>query len=805
MAPIAKSTRAKTSNAKTKKVSTVEIGRSGSNIFKGLVNDEYNPELQGVKAIKLYDKMRKSDGTVRAAMASVQLPIRRAEWHIKPASEDERDLEIKDFIEDALFEQMSITWDDFLRQALLHTTFGVMAFEKVFAVRNIEGQDMIVWEKFAPRLPQTIIRWEQADGTPGIEQLPPTASGMVSIPAEKLLIFVNELEGENYWGVSLLRAAYKHWYIKSNIERIDAIAYERQGLGIPYVKLNSTHTDADITKAETLLQNLRAHEQGYLIEPDDITVEFKDMKANTTRDPARAIEYHDRLIVKSVLAQFLNLGSSTSGGSRALSEDQSGMFLQSVEAIANNIADTINKYAIKELVDLNFDGVTDYPKLDYSGVSRIDIDALSTSYQRLTQSGGIKASEADDRHFRGLMGLPDNDDEEPASEDKPGADGQPSDAATADKATQDLGLQAVANKKKVENSEVAKAIQKKLDTMTVAEEIDFIKASLHTIKDLRTHRKVFASATLFLNARLGEVTRYHFADNNEFKSWRKLSFTEKKVNWQSIQDTMDTLEASLSSQSKEILQSAKNSFLKDLTSALHDNDTSAIKDLTWKFQKEYTGLLNDLLKQSYEFAKNNAAREMGVKAPSNDRQVLKSINIAADNIASQHASAIVADAKTMVTDGLAKGKDTSDILASVNAAINTSIDALTQDTASIVVAGHMNLGRSTVFNANAGDIHALVRSELLDNKTCNFCLSMDGRIIDKKDPLADSGNFHSNCRGIWVEILNDEVDLPEITGVPQSLRDRVGEMTNELVQPPKPMVKKDSPAADYMAKASGGK
>ena len=36
---------------------------------------------------------------------------------------------------------------------------------------------------------------------------------------------------------------------------------------------------------------------------------------------------------------------------------------------------------------------------------------------------------------------------------------------------------------------------------------------------------------------------------------------------------------------------------------------------------------------------------------------------------------------------------------------------------------------------------------------------MDERIVTSDDPLASTDTFHSNCRGIWVAIKNDEAIL----------------------------------------------
>ncbi len=772
---------------------SAELGASGTDIFAGIITEEYNSELSDIAGIKIYDKMRKSDGTVRAAMSVTQLPIRRASWIIKTASEDDKDIEVRDFVDRALFDEMSITWDDFLRQALLMLPFGVMTFEKVFAIRELDKKKYIIWKKFAPRLPKSITLWETKEGKAGIQQL--TSNGhSASIPIEKLLIFVNEIEGENWWGTSLLRASYKHWYIKSNLERIDSVAHERQGLGVPFVKLPDSHTAADITKAKAILKNLRANDQGYLLEPDGLAVEFKDMKANTTRDPHKSIAYHNREIVLSVLAQFLDLGSNGSG-SRALSEDHTNLFLQSLEAIANNIKNVINKYAIKELVDLNFDNVEVYPELDYAGISRTDAEKLSTAYQRFAQSGGIRPIESDDQHIRGLLGLPERtDDDETKTEDK-----------KIDDELEDLEMSDFKLKKKISQEEIDTIISKKLETMDMAEQLDFVHNKIEAIKDIKKYKQLFSMALITLRERMDKLSWRKFQENNDFEGWRKLTFAEKKVNFNGIQNKMNKLENSLNKESRELLTKAKNEYLKKLTPALEKKDAAMIKKLELKFTKEYTSILNKTMKEAYDFAKSNAAREMGVKSPSSNADIIRSINIGADTIASKQSEQIIAEAKTVLVDRMAKGESVSKTVGAIDAAIAKTIEKITRDTSSIVIAGHINLGRRTVFEKNEKNIYALQRSEILDKSTCNFCLSIDERIIKMNDSLGKMGTFHSNCRGIWVEILKDEAEKPKITGVPNNIRDRLGDATNELLQPKNPIVKKSSAAAKAINKGKAGK
>jgi hypothetical protein len=94
----------------------------------------------------------------------------------------------------------------------------------------------------------------------------------------------------------------------------------------------------------------------------------------------------------------------------------------------------------------------------------------------------------------------------------------------------------------------------------------------------------------------------------------------------------------------------------------------------------------------------------------------------------------------------------------------------------------------------------LQRSELLDARTCNYCLSLDGRTIERDDAFGRNTIFHSSCRGIWVSILMDEEEKPSIGGIPQSLRDRFGDAVNDLIQPRTPQNTKSSLARKEVEK-----
>lgn len=753
-----------------------DLGDSGTRMLHGIITDEYLSELQGIQGIRIYDEMRKSDGTVAAAIRACTLPIRRAEFFIKPGGDTDQDKEIATFVERALWDWLEdMTFDDFLRQALLMLPFGVMLFEKVYGIKEFDGKEYVTLKKLAPRLPKSVLQWELPDRTFGVQQI--RQDGILAmIPGSKLLIFVNEREGDNWWGVSLLRAAYKHWYFKNNFYKIDAIAFERQGLGVPTITMPQGYTDSDEKKAVQTLQNLRASENAYLVLPPDYKAEFLNMGANTTRDPNSSIEHHNKQILQSVLAQFLELGVSKAGsGSRALSQDHSDLFLKAEEAIAMTFISEVNRSLIPELVDLNFPPQKQYPILDYSGISKIDVEILGNAYSSLVSAGAITPTDADQQWIRAAIGLPPrtaDEIDEANQEDPTGQDlleqgvvedtGAPADA----NAVADAAAKVDAKKKPTQDQKKTPIVKKKVETTPPAE----------AAEPRRWKRR--------------------FAEGGEFKSWRQLTMAEGKVNFKAIQDAMNKIESDFSVAAKNLLSDAKDSFMANLHDALSRGDTGSASALEIGFITDYQNLIYNAMLEAYNFGKVKASNELGVPHPQTDRETLLQMQMSAKTIAEKTAQDLESKAKIAAVNDIKQAVPALQSAGSIDGTLDEAIAKAVDDTAGVISGQGINNGRNDVFSANEDKIRSLQRSEVLDDKTCDFCLSMDGRVVEAGSKEAGWDTFHGNCRGIWVAIMENELNPPEITGIPDNLSAYYGGQTNSLIQPPKPIVRSDSPAAD---------
>lgn len=394
------------------KSASTELGKSGTLISHGHIsNEEYNRNLTGVSGNRIYEIMRRSDSTVRSALQIVKLPILSVSWDIEAAKNAEGevedfDQEVADKVKRELF-QRKINFIDMVKSALTSLDFGFSVFEKVFEAVEHDGKLSIGYAKISPRKQVSIEKWTTPDDQPGVTQR--TNEGSFGIPREKLAIFTHDKEGDNYEGISLLRYIYKDWDIKDKLVLVNAIALERQGVGVPIVRERTGETAApgDQEAAEDALANLRANEAAYLKIPKTMEVEMMDMKGSTTKEIIPTLNYHDARIMTGVLARFMELGGASGSGSQSLAGDLSSIFMKAEEALANELISTITEDIIKPLCDLNYSNLPNgYPKLTHGAIADDDTVALANSVSQLVTAGAITPDQDLEENLRTRYNLP---------------------------------------------------------------------------------------------------------------------------------------------------------------------------------------------------------------------------------------------------------------------------------------------------------------------------------------------------------------------------------------------------------------
>jgi hypothetical protein len=275
--------------------------------------------------------------------------------------------------------------------------YGHMVMEKVFTRDHPLFPGKTAWQKLAPRHPLDIMQWNY-DGNGGPDSIQMFATGFEGqeppqIPIAKLLIFSTEPEAGDLRGTSVLRSAYKHWYYKENLYKIDAIQKERHGIGVPVIVLPPGYSEADRLTAEDLGRNLRTNDRAHVVLPYNWTLEFAKLQGQPV-DALKSIEHHDAAIRRNILMP------------NEPKDDQQGPFLKSTRYLAETVASIFNLHAIPQLVDLNYTRVK-YPKLRVRRIGEWeDLRTLTFALRNLVGADIIRPDDKLEAAMRKEFDLP---------------------------------------------------------------------------------------------------------------------------------------------------------------------------------------------------------------------------------------------------------------------------------------------------------------------------------------------------------------------------------------------------------------
>ena len=680
------------------------VGRSHSALFDALGNDEYLAALRWPQDLTVYEKMRRSDSQVQAMLLVLELPIRSTKWVVEPYdAKSSRDVEIAEFVEENLFagppKGMTQHWDDFLRLALTMFPFGHSVFEKVFEVKN----GFVHWRKFAQRPQRTIydFLYDDNGGPAGVKHLKVTRNSYeyVEIPIDKLLMFSHRMESGDLRGQSVLRAAYKHWKIKDFCYKILNIGIERNLVGTPVIKPKKKINEDSDTKAREVVEDIRAAEKAGIVLPEGWELDLFEGKRNPI-DIMPYITHHDLMIVRGILAQFINLGSGDVG-SFALSKDQSELFLMCLEASARYICNTINSYAIPQLVDYNW-SVEGYPTLNYEPLGGQSDELLKT----LTDLAD------------GKLIVPDENIEE--------------------------------------------WLRERLDLPEKGEPLAVPTATTLQYHKEHQHPGPCVCGAETLEDRIQGRT---FAEDGKRVWRRDLTAYEKTLNLIEIESFWDSEEAKFLASGKEIGQKQINDLFERVKKALDAGDYDAISKIPVRYRGEFTTFLTGQQLSLINFGKTQAAAELGLdvaKVPT-PADVKKIAGARAGVVADQLAQRIKAAITLTALAQLESGATVKAAMHAARGEAERVLEQQLIAAASIQIGNAINHGRDIA--AGKANVRLAQYSAILDDKTCPLCSYLDGKIIELSNPDYDrfTPQLHQSCRCLWVYIRADETPQPSVT------------------------------------------
>jgi len=396
-----------------------ELGLTGLDVRLGKITDDYNVDMKSFQSrMARFDEMRRSDTAVTTIENLLSLLLRRASWSIEPGIGDTslRGRKIAARLQQNIMDELSHSWDDFLRLSLIGPLKGIALFEMVWE----EKTDGITgWRKFADRKPETINRWyfDKSGGVQGYESVGYSLDDLrkrvtVDVPIEKLLLYTWREEAGNPEGMGLLRQAWKAYNYKSAFEEFAAIRIERQALGIPILELPEME---DIKKSERedaaeKVARLRVNEDAGMVM--DASWNFRYEWPGSADVPFEGmIERQHQYILQTMLAQFVGYSQGGDRGSFGLSADASSMFLHAEVTVADWICSGFDRYAISRWMEYNYPDYYPRPRLVHGPIGMRDVGELGNLIRALFDINVLAPRGMLDMAVReaGMDGLSDED------------------------------------------------------------------------------------------------------------------------------------------------------------------------------------------------------------------------------------------------------------------------------------------------------------------------------------------------------------------------------------------------------------
>lgn len=408
-------------------ISTSMVGVSGILESNGIIIDDYVKELNGINGVRVYEKMGNSS-VLGVCLFLLRMSMLKLEWPIETKlAEDatDEDKETAEFYRDRLIEMikndMDITWDSVISDVCTAFQYGWGWFEVIDKQRN--GKDIAnpkqsskykdgLWgfRRIAFRRQNTLKEWakDKEGYTTGMIQVDPNTGREFTIEKHNSVHIVPIYHADNPEGRSLLRICYDDWYNWSKIRTSEVNGIDRELNGFPHIQIPQQIFDkaakGDTTATTTknnfmsIAKSMKLNQQAGLVTASNPYVDKEGKYTNTKQiqvdllssqgsrsiDTDTVIKRYEKGLARAFLAQFLFMDNA---GSHARTTVEASVFYNSIQSLADSIAEAFTNQLISRAYDFN-GWNEDLPVVMRAGkVDPEDIKTISEVIKNLAQSG----------------------------------------------------------------------------------------------------------------------------------------------------------------------------------------------------------------------------------------------------------------------------------------------------------------------------------------------------------------------------------------------------------------------------------
>lgn len=731
-------------------VKVIEIGTPGTEIFAGYLSEEYLRDLQGREWADKVDMMRRSDANIRMVLNAIKLPLKSSPWTVQVKEKTEEAELQKKLFEKILFEDLNKSFTQLLGEILTCLDFGYSIFDITHTVKS-DGElgTYNGIKSLGYRSQRTIDRWNlnEARDLSTITQVAyGDEGGSYELDARFILYFAPEREGDNFEGISVLRACYGPWFRKNEFLKKLSIGIEK--FAVPTAVLTvpeGTEGKPEMAAAKKALSCYTSGATNYLILPEGFKLSFNNVSVDVEKIRA-AINAENQEMVNSILASFLLLGQNGSG-SLALSGTLSDFFSQTVQYIADHISEQFERKIFKPLIQMNFGHQKVLVELKCDGLEHRANEAWANMVNGFISTGAIKADLDLEKNLREKLKLP------PAIESE-----NPTIEPIAP------GPKALAEKKKTKNPPESQLIRDSARRIRTLGRGALPELSRRYIRSVMIQKGKSNDATAIkapVNATMPSMGAYLSAlraayglATIEAQDLQERAFKrkgKKLAEFRLAEGKLKRVEGAVSDFEKA---------LEALNEAQTPDEISQAMSNLGVVSDRVNGIFSDYLSFGQ---KQNVAAKAEVFADTQINDVVKAVDL------SYQSSLSYAEDDQLEQD----------MIDAADKAINGPMTIAGPDVqASQIVNETLDEAAQKYSEETGIDIVSYTFVAVDDESTTDLCRELDGSTFDPEDPdfKKYTPPLHYNCRSFMQVNTSETKDNPEVTGAPKLSKAAQGQL-----------------------------
>jgi len=385
-----------------------EIASSEDNLYlKGTIIP-YNPDtLLGRKGFPIYDQMR-IDDQVKACLTLKKFATLAPNYEILPASNDEQDVEVADFVSycfdkmqgsliDATLEMMTALDYGYSITEINYKTFESGIHQGKIGLKNLKTKQPYYY-RFAVDEFSNLLKDGIVYDKGGEEKYYPTS---------KFLVFSYQKEFGNHYGTSDLRPAYRGYWSKDVLIKMWNIYLERFANPTIIGKYKSNDPSGR-NNLRNILDNLTA-KTSITHRMDEYDIGLLESTRASTNDFNTALNFYNKSIARSILIPD-RLMAEGDTGAYSQAKIHFDVFLWVIQKLRQDIEETVmNEQLIKRLVSYNYSNVEELPKFVFNPMTDDQKLQLQTLFITAVEKGVVIPTLEDENVLRRQLNFPEKD------------------------------------------------------------------------------------------------------------------------------------------------------------------------------------------------------------------------------------------------------------------------------------------------------------------------------------------------------------------------------------------------------------